>query len=57
MFRHVDIFTKLLNIDTAGFSKSLDALGQPLRGKIPVFHLSFRLNIVNNTICILIVCP
>lgn len=56
MFRHVDGFTKPLYIDTTGLSKDFDALGQLLRRKFSVFHF-FSLNIVNNTICLLIVCP
>ena len=53
----MDRFTKFFYIYTTGFSKNLDALGQLLRRKIPVFHRFFSLNIVNNTVCFLIVCP
>ena len=38
------------------FLRALNTLGQLLRRKFSVFHF-FSLNIVNNTICLLIVCP
>lgn len=52
----MDRFTKFFYIYATGFSKNLDALGQLLCRKLSVFHF-FSLNIVNNTICLIIVCP